>query len=599
MLRSLTLSFSSGITFTAIATVSCLLTRTRADVPLYTDLESFQDGALGAEPKQEFFSSPIKAPIYQVNKFDWDKIDQTPYIFITGAYDLYGPSIISSKDLSLIWADQNYLESQCARTYDFHGETVLGVNAGSAVQIYNQHYELLYRVVPQGDLFGEKPDSHEALITDEGTVAMIVATVENADLRPVGGSEDEPYLNTYAQEVDPVTNEVLFQFNAADHFAFEDNYWPYNGDGPFHFDVPYDAWHFNSIEKTPQGDFLMSFRHLHAIILVDGATAQIKWILGGKRSQFADITPPDSGFGRAGASFHWQHNARFSGADRITLFDNHGIHNGYCRNTSSSSSSSPFSSDGDDEDAACSRGLELQLDLAAMTVRAVAQWRHPAGLLSASRGGVQRATPRAGHALVAWGQNPAYTEHAPGGEVVMDVQRGQVGLRLDHGVAGVVAYRAWKADWVGRPRWPPAIAAVRHHGDDPAAGNRTAVYVSWNGATEVAEYALLVADNLTGLNGGDAVASRAPRAGFETGFLLPAAAADSAAFARVAALDAAGRILGSTAAVDTATGALFELAYPVDDVTTSARALAVLAAARADLPAAAVAAVVLAVGFTV
>lgn len=71
-----------------------------------------------------------------------------------------------------------------------------------------------------------------------------------------------------------------------------------------------------------------------------------------------------------------------------------------------------------------------------------------------------------------------------------------------------------------------------------------------------------MSNNITDLNGAQKVVARSPRNGFETRFkldkILP--------FARVAALDAKRRIIGSTSAVNTRTGKLCKLNYNITDV---------------------------------
>ncbi|KAI0440616.1 Arylsulfotransferase-domain-containing protein [Xylaria telfairii] len=431
-----------------------------ADVPYYTNLTSYQAGALGEVPTQAFFSSPVIAPIYQVNKLDAAKIDDSGFIFLTGGYGGYGPSIISAKDLSLVYADQGYNFAQAAHTATLYGEYVLVVYAGDAIRIYNKHYELLHAVTPQGDLRGLVADSHEAHLTGDDTVALVVGRVERADLSVIGKGED--YLtNILIQEVEPRTNTVLFQFDLRSYFRVEDSFWPYDGSGPYQFSGAFDLWHVNSVEKTPAGDFLVSSRHLHSIFLVDGVTREVRWVIGGKRGNFTDVSTNSS------AVFHWQHNAHFTAENRISLFDNQAVFNGFCT--------------GEETGHGCSRGLEIEFNTKDWTYWVVNEWYHPQNIVSASRGGVSR-TPK-GNTLVAWGQNPMYTEYTPDGELVMDVQRGQV-LPLDHGIVPVIAYRAAKADWVGLPMWPPSIAAR-------ADGDGMVVYVSWNGATEVERYVLV------------------------------------------------------------------------------------------------------------
>ena len=202
----------------------------------------------------------------------------------------------------------------------------------------------------------------------------------------------------------------------------------------------------------------MSYRHLDSVILVDGKTAKVKWTMGGKRNQFKDITNNGS------AAFAYQHQPRLTGKNRFTLFDNWRLQTGFCTK------------------GRCSRGLELEYDDVNMTVKMIDEWYHPQNIISGSRGGVQR-LPN-GNTLIAWGQNALYTEHTPSGEVVMDVQRGQV-IADPHGLPAIIAYRAWKGDWEGRPTWGPNISA---NADER--GN-TKVFVSWNGATTVNEWVLV------------------------------------------------------------------------------------------------------------
>lgn len=181
----------------------------------------------------------------------------------------------------------------------------------------------------------------------------------------------------------------------------------------------------------------------------------------GKKNMFKDITQNGT------AEFNYQHEARITGKNRFTLFDNHqDINNGFCK---------------DETEGKCSRGLEVEYNPETKEVWRVNEWRHPQSLVSASRGGVQR-TPK-GNVIVAWGQNPMYTEYTADGELVMDIQRGQV-LPIEHGIFDVITYRVWKGDWEGNPEWKPSIACA----DD---GTGRSIYVSWNGDTKVRDWVLV------------------------------------------------------------------------------------------------------------
>lgn len=236
--------------FTAAAAVAALALSVAADKPLHINHKSYQDGDLGEKPVQQFYSSPLKAAVWQVNKFDAEKVDtDSPYMFLTGRYgEGWGPSIVSSKDLSLIWADQHYGGlAQTTRVWNnWKGhDRVMTVYSGGAVQIYNQEYELLYSVTPKGNLDGVMPDSHEAMLTDDDTVLMVVCPAREVDLSKVGGpAKGKKVAACHVQEVDPDTNKVLFQFNTLDYFKPEDSVWEYKGD-----DV-WDFSHMNAVQKV-------------------------------------------------------------------------------------------------------------------------------------------------------------------------------------------------------------------------------------------------------------------------------------------------------------------------------------------------------------
>ncbi|KAL1887806.1 hypothetical protein Sste5346_009981 [Sporothrix stenoceras] len=516
-----------------------------ADTPFNTDLNAYQEGALGTEPNQTFYSAPlVVGPVYQINTFDPKKIDastDSAYMFMAGKFPGvdWGPSIVSSKDLSLVWADQHYHGlAQATNTYMFRGERVLVVFVDDAVRIISQEYQELYAVKPVGNFSHWHPDSHEAGLTADDTVLTIVCPNWETDMTAVGGPDNGIVANCLVQEIDPTNNELLFEWTTLDFFNVTDSVWDYHGEGVW------DFAHMNSVEKTPDGNFLISYRHLSAIVLVDGKTNEVIWVMGGKRNMFTDITKQRTGRDRS-ARFGWQHNPRLTGTNRFTFFDNHRLDNGYCWPGSG----------------VCSRGLEIEFDPVAKTVWLLDEWPHPQGLVSASRGSTQRTS--AGNVLIAWGQNPGFVEYTASGDLAMDIQRGQI-LTIDHGIEPIVAYRVAKGPWVGKPTWGPNISCVTTASESSEAKTKKTVYVSWNGATEVDNYVLLSADNLDKLDSADAVVAQSPRNGFETAFSVVGYTLKK--YARVAALDVHGVILGSTPAVDTTTGALTDLDYAVTSV---------------------------------
>ena len=102
--------------------------------------------------------------------------------------------------------------------------------------------------------------------------------------------------------------------------------------------------------------------------------------------------------------------------------------------------------------------------------------------------------------------------------------------------AGYSSYRAFRFPWVGHPIAPPNVSARLL-----AAHDSTAVFASWNGATEVASWRVLAGASV------NALAPRAtmPVGGFESSLTLP----DPYPYVAVQALGAAGQLLATSAAV--------------------------------------------------
>jgi hypothetical protein len=219
-----------------------------ADKPHHIDLASYQEGDLGDAPTQEFHSSNIKASIYQVNYWNADKVnDGSPYMFTTGLIGKWGPAIYSSKDLSLIWADQNYNGlAQGAQSWDnWRGhKRVMSTYSDGRVRVYDQSYNQIYVFDGRGDLDGVVPDSHEAMLTRDGNILMFLCPVREADLTIVGGPKSGKISDCIIQEVEPDSGKVLFQWATSDYFKPEDSVWPFANESVW------DYCHMNAVEKV-------------------------------------------------------------------------------------------------------------------------------------------------------------------------------------------------------------------------------------------------------------------------------------------------------------------------------------------------------------
>lgn len=244
------------------------------------------------------------------------------------------------------------------------------------------------------------------------------------------------------------------------------------------------------ISQTAAGNYLVSMRHTHSILLIDGKTGDIIWTLGGRHNNFKELEPNVTGPDplAPALTMSWQHHARFvpdTNEKEMTLFDNHGTvtSHGKCRSSGS-----------------CSRGLHVSIDdsLSTPTVQILRQYLHPADLQSKNQGSLQLLDD-SDNAFIGWGHSPCFTEHLASGETVMDVQ---FAPWPDSVTPAPDNYRAYKMNWTATPWWDPAIAVRKNQQGD------LNVYASWNGATEVREWVV---------RGNDGIQlARARRTGFET-----------------------------------------------------------------------------------
>ena len=356
-------------------------------------------------------------------------------------------------------------------------------------------------VKPVGGLTG---DLHEFLITEEDTILMTMYESTTGDMSEYG--MDEGWIfDCLFQELNLETGEVIFEWRASDHYPIHESMQPLFGTGGY-ADNGFDFFHINSIDKDANGDYLISARHMCAVACISHVDGSILWQLGGVANDFEDLSEGGA------TNFTWNHHASWLEPGRtMTIFDN--------------------GSNGQVTSAKHSRGLMVELDLDAMTARLQHQYIAPLELLSPSQGSVQ-VLRDSETVLVGWGHTPAFTEFSlDGSEVLCDAHFGVIWLSI---FGWAKSYRTFKFPWVGRPSTLPDMA-VRPR--------RDAVYVSWNGATEVSRWVLQSGDT-DAEDGEFQDHDDAPKTSFETEMRIPH---DAGEFLRVAALDRDGRVLGRSA----------------------------------------------------
>ncbi|QOX65787.1 hypothetical protein FRZ06_01065 [Anoxybacterium hadale] len=370
---------------------------------------------------------------------------------------------------------------------------------GAFFQILDSHYRVIKKITA-GE--GYTADVHEFTITRRNTALFTAVKQVPADLTPYGGPE-KGYIDDYSiQEVDLETGELLFFWNTLDHINPADSMLPASSASSTN--NIWDCYHLNSVEGGCDGTLLVSMRNMWAIYQIDKKTGAVQWQLGGRKSDFT-IAP--------GSGFSWQHDARYRWGSRISLFDD-----ACCASEN-------------DPPQGQSRGLILYLDFQRKTAKADRTYYHAPGLFAASQGNVQQLENC--NQFIGWGQEPYLSEFAQGGNTTVNPL---INFLYDVRFPNQnISYRSFKNRWIGCPLCPPCIAVRRN-----TCG--VTVYASWNGATEVAAWQVYSGCDRAKLS---PVGCCVPRSGFETAIPLKCAGS----FYRVAAMDACGKVLGTSCIV--------------------------------------------------
>lgn len=482
------------------------------------------DDTLGAgkNRRKHYNTVNFTTPEFEVTIWNQNGIDieESPYIFFTDAYRTTSrPLIVSSKDLSVVYAGDSGDATENARVQQYQGENVFTYWQGGSARgndqgtccFFNSNYELIFETQSYDLSWGN--DQHECEVTPYGTVLVTVYEPKTADLSAIGGKESDTMFDSCFQEIDIATEKLLFQWCASDHIPIWETQAAY---GKTSKGRGWDAYHINSLRRDDEGNYFVSLRRLFAMIKISGKDGSRIWQLGGKQNNFTDLS------GVHALDFAWQHHTRFVDAEftQLTMFDNHNI--GGSRGVDCIGPS-------------CSRGVRLELDYEKMTARHLQSFYSPSGLLSYAMGSYH--TLPNGNALIGWGSFPEITEFAPSGLPVMNIHFAPLG-------AAARTYRVYKGQWEGRPSWPLVVKLEKHE-------RELWFWITWNGATEVETWLLYDADDIAGLS--DALDERprpgisSSKDGFETRIVVEQKIRD---FAQIAALDKNGVVMGISEAIE-------------------------------------------------
>ncbi|PSK42094.1 hypothetical protein B9Z65_4008 [Elsinoe australis] len=476
----------------------------------------------------------IRAPRWRVTKHHPDLI--APGYWLIGAYT----------EMGLLGERLEYIPQQVGpHIYDGSGELVW-----SGAPLFNNRIATDFRVV---DINGENhlawilfPRPWPGDIYPEGTVVILDASLTpRADLI----NASRVVNNTHEFLISDDSNQLLHFVNVNGEGDISDRDWSGTGRGnlchdcivqsnlrtgerefrwcplehgislnesymktPAMLDSPdmcYDYMHANSIDIFDNGDLLISSRHMNTIFCIDHLDGSVKWRLGGTRSTFT-----------MNFNFSSQHHARIYDQNEttivLTFLDNASDWEGLMESTAVTSSAK-----------------RVALDLPSKSAQLLQTWYRPDGGLTGKRGSADVLTND--NLLLSWSERGYMSEHTVTGEVVFEAE---------FLTQQMCTYRAYKSNFVSNPAEPPIAKSIALQVQGIVKKQVTAMYVSWNGATEVKSWNFYGSSSIEGTY---VLVGSSEKTGFETKYVHEKAWA----YIYVEAVSADGSALRRTVTVQT------------------------------------------------
>jgi hypothetical protein len=471
----------------------------RVDTPYPTGaIQAFPNPPAPASSYQSFVSAPdVHPPILNVTVPDHDPSAGDILTTVGPGPGQYGPLIYTPQG-RVIWFDAlpDGLSAENLSMQGFEGQQdltwwqghvlALGFGVGEDI-VMNSDYQVVARVHGGNGL---QADLHDFQLAPNNVAYITAYNPIRCDLTPIGGPRNGTIIDTAVQEIDLKTGLVRWEWHSLDHVGVSESHAAVpTKEKP----VPWDYFHLNSIDPEPSGNLLVSGRSTWAAYQLQQGSGDILWRLGGTKSSFT-MEP--------GTETAWQHDARMQPDGSVTFFDD------------GSSPRIHYQS----------RGVRVIPEPAHHRVRLLRAYTHPAALLADSQGNNQVIYP-AENVVLGWGAVGGVSEFAKNGTLLFDA----------HLPPGMSSYRAFRFPWEGQPLTPPAVSSQL-----TSTGDSTAVFASWNGATNVASWRILASTE--DASSVKPVAS-IPDSGFESSTILP----EAYKYVAVQALDASGHLLGTSA----------------------------------------------------
>lgn len=346
-------------------------------------------------------------------------------------------------------------------------------NARGAGIILDAHYRPVKQVSAAG--MSTSCDLHEFSTANSGATAIVTQYRRRMYDGEESGRGLIWVMEGVFQELDLESGRVLFEWRSMDHVdPLESFARSTKGTRA----TPWDYFHLNSVEKMPDGNYLVSSRHTSTVFKVSAQDGTIMWRLGGLNSSFDGMDPP----------LLFQHHARVLSDEaqvtRLSIFDN-------ARRPAY-------------EPDRPSAGIIVRLDHGSQTAQVETRYAGPGTEYTIKVAGSTLVLPDE-NVLVGFGDSGCFTEYTKNGIAAM-----KACLRDS---SRPTLYRVYKAAWTGYPFTQVSLVSYSRTNL-----SSTAFYVSWNGATEVREWRIF---GVSSQDGSLREVSRAPKDGFETILTVP------------------------------------------------------------------------------
>ncbi|ATY59289.1 hypothetical protein A9K55_002675 [Cordyceps militaris] len=409
-----------------------------------------------------------------------------------------GPAIFRTNG-DLVWTQSGWgqtrdLKVQTAgnRSYMtfWHDENSRHDGGGSFV-VLDQTYEMVRELRPIGDI-SSRPV--ELKLTDDGTAIMVMHSVTQIHT-PFGGLQSGWIDDAIIQEVDLMSNELISEWRASDHFDATVSQAGIQNRGGTP-ETAFDFFHATGIDLDHNGNYVISSRNMCNAAALRRSDGKVLWVLGGSLNSFEDGSA-----GQATAMIASQ-GVQWHGDSTLLLLD--GGHVAKVEGRPGRRSNARM----------------IHLDTTTNTAAVVRIYSTPVAVASSrSQGSLQRLP--SGHVFVGWGERDpsaaAYTEYSAQGETLCAARfpgapsRVSARFRMTPRPPRVGGRVVSKYAWTGTPAAPPVVV-VRPQ--------ESALYVSWNGDTQTTTW-LLRSNNTERRDGSLGARRVVERTGFETRIPIP------------------------------------------------------------------------------